>query len=144
MTAQTDLIGLSEARKQRAIQVLNSRMPQRVNDTTYTIPSADGTKEYKVKHLDAYSCTCPDYINRCKGSGLYCKHINAIILFTKLKNRVETEDFNLDGIIDKKECPECQSPNISKQGIRKNKSGSKQKYKCLTLYCELPSEEGTM
>ena len=48
-----------------------------------------------------------------------------------MKNRVETEDFNLDGIIDKKEFPECQSPNISKQGIRKNKSGSKQKYKCL-------------
>ena len=131
MTAQTDLIGLSEARKKRAIQVLNTRVPQRINDTTYTIPSADGTKEYKVRHLDAYSCTCPDYMNRCKDSGLYCKHINAIILFNKLKNRVETEDFNLDGIMGKKECPECQSPNINKQGIRKNKSGNKQKYKCL-------------
>ena len=70
-------------------------------------------------------------MNRCKDSGLYCKHINAIILFNKLKNKVETEDFNLDGIIDKKECTECQSPNISKQGIRKNKSCNKQKYKCL-------------
>ena len=128
---QTDLEGLSKARKERGIALLKNRVPQTVNTTTYLIPSSDGSTQYKIRHLDAYSCTCPDYLNRCKDRGLYCKHINAIIFFNKLKNKVETEDFNLDGIISKKECPECQSPNISKQGIRKNKSGSKQKYKCL-------------
>ncbi len=128
---QTDLEGLSKVRKERGLALLKERVPQAVNTTTYLIPSSDGATQYKVRHLDAYSCTCPDFTNRCKDRGLYCKHINAIIFFNKLKNRVETEDFNLNGIIDKKECPECQSPNISKQGIRKNKSGSKQKYKCL-------------
>lgn len=129
---QTDLAGESAKRKERALEVLNSRVPKVVNATTYLIPSSDGSTQYKVRHLDAYSCTCPDYTKRCRESGLYCKHINAIILFNKLQNKVEVEDFNLDGIIDKKECPECSSDKISKQGIRKNKSGGKQKYKCLS------------
>lgn len=132
MGMQEDLAGESQKRKERAVELLNTRVPKVINKTTYLIPSADGSTEYKVRHLDAYSCTCPDFTNRCRESGLYCKHINAIILFNKLQNKVEVEDFNLNGIIDKKECPECSSDKISKQGIRKNKSGGKQKYKCLS------------
>lgn len=87
MVAQTDLMGESAKRKERAIAVLNTRVPEKVNETTYLIPSSGGSTKYKVRHLDSYSCTCPDYTNRCKDSGLYCKHINAIILFNKLKNK---------------------------------------------------------
>lgn len=125
---QADLIGQSEARKQRAIEVLNTRIPQRINDTTYTIPSKDGTKEYKVRHLDAYSCTCPDYTNRCKDNGMYCKHINAIIILNKVKNKVELEDFDTQEITDA--CPNCKSNKLQKYGIRKNKGVPKQRHKC--------------
>ncbi len=130
MTAQTDLIGESEKRKERAVEVLNTRVPEVVNATTYLIPSKDGSMKYKVRHLDAYSCTCPDYTNRCRDKGLYCKHINAIIMFNKLKNKVEIDDFQVDDVIEEKACPSCKSSKILKQGMRKNKSGIKQKYKC--------------
>ena len=124
------LIGESTKRKERAIEVLNTRIPEVVNASTYLIPSKDGTTKYKVRHLDAYSCTCPDFTNRCRERGLYCKHINAIILFTKLKNKVELDDFQVDEVMEEKTCPSCKSDNILKQGMRKNKSGNKQKYKC--------------
>jgi transposase-like protein len=127
---QTDLAGQSEARKQRAVEVLRTRVPEKVNETTYLIPSSDGTTQYKVRHLDAYSCDCPDYLKRCKDNGLYCKHINAIILFNKLKNKVDIEDFDVEGITEERACPSCKSEKILKDGTRKNKSGVKQRYKC--------------
>lgn len=130
MGNQADLIGESAKRKERAQEVLNDRVPEVVNDSTYLIPSSDGTTKYKVRHLDSYSCTCPDYTNRCKDRGLYCKHINAIILFNKLKNRVEMDDFAAEDITEQKACPSCKSESIIKKGIRKNKSGNKQGYKC--------------
>ncbi|MDE1849592.1 MAG: IS1 family transposase [Candidatus Micrarchaeota archaeon] len=131
MAEQTDLEGQSKARKDRAVEVLNSRVPQVVNATTYLIPSTDGTTQYKVRHVDAYSCTCPDFTNRCKEKGLYCKHIHAIILFNKLKNKVELDDFDVDSITEEKTCPECKSDKLQKYGMRRNKSGSKQRHMCL-------------
>lgn len=128
---QTDLKGQSKARQERGMALLRERVPERVNETTYLIPSSDGSTQYKIRHLDAYSCTCPDYTNRCKENGLYCKHINAIIFLNKLKNKVELEDFALEDITEKKACEKCKSEKIIKQGMRKNKGGNKQKYKCL-------------
>ena len=129
---QTDLAGQSEARKERALEVLNTRVPEKVNETTYLIPSSDGLTHYKVRHSDSYSCTCPDFQKRCKENGLYCKHINAIIIFNKLKNKVDVEGFDVDNITENKTCPDCDSEKIQKYGARKNKSGiTKQRYKCL-------------
>lgn len=104
----------------------------KLNETTYFMPSSDGTKKYKVSHIDAYFCECKDFLYRCKDSGLYCKHINAIILFNKLKNKVETEDFDFTEIADNDDdtCPNCNGKKLLKQGMRKNKSGAKQKYRC--------------
>ena len=125
-----ELKTFSEQRKERASQLLETSVPERVNDTTYLVPSSDGSKKYRVSHIDTYSCECADYLSRCKGNGLYCKHIQSIILFNKLKNKVEMDDFQVEDITDEKICPKCKSENISKEGMRKNKSGAKQKYKC--------------
>jgi transposase-like protein len=125
-----ELKAFSEQRKERASVLLNSGVPERIDDTTYIVPSSDGSKKYRVSHIDTYSCECVDYLQRCKGQGLYCKHIQAIVLFNKLKNKVEMDDFDIDSIMDEKICPKCKSENISKDGTRKNKSGTKQRYKC--------------
>ena len=125
-----ELKAFSEQRKERASQLLTNAVPQRIDDTTYIVPSSDGTKKYKVSHIDSYSCECPDFLNRCKGNGLYCKHIDAIIMFNKLKNKVEMDDFDVDSIMDDKYCPKCKSEEITKFGVRKNKSGTKQRHKC--------------
>ena len=61
---------------------------------------------------------------------MYCKHINAIILFNKLKNKVYMKGLDVGGITKEKACPSCKSERIIKKGIRKNKSGNKQDYKC--------------
>lgn len=127
---QADLLGQSQVRKERAIELLKNRVPEKVNETTYIIPSADGLMQYKVRHLDSYSCSCPDFSKRCRENGLYCKHINVIIIFNKLKNKVDVEGFDVDGITENKACPDCNSEKIQKYGARKNKSGIiKQRYK---------------
>ena len=126
-----ELMTFSEQRKERATELLNHSIPERVDETTYLVPSSDGSKKYRVSHIDTYSCDCPDFLTRCKGQGLYCKHIQAIVLLNKLKNRVEVDDFDVDSVMDEKLCPKCKSEKLQKYGERKNKSGSKQRYKCL-------------
>ena len=130
MNNNIDLKKQSDIRKERASVLLSRSVPEKINETTYLVPSSDGTKKYEVLHIDAYSCTCPDFQNRCKANGIYCKHIDAIILFNKLKNKVEMDNFDIEGITDEKACPSCKSDKIIQKGFRKNKSGSKQRYKC--------------
>ena len=127
-----ELKTFSDKRKERASVLLNNGVPERIDETTYIVPSSDGTKKYRVSHIDTYSCECPDYLQRCKGHGLYCKHIQAIVLFNKLKNKVELDAFDTDEITEQNICPECKAYKVIKQGFRKNKSGNKQKYKCLS------------
>ena len=131
MNNNIDLKKLSDDRKARASALLNNRVPEAVSGGIYLVPSSDGSKKYRVSHLDAYSCDCPDYLYRCKERGLYCKHIDAIILFNKLKSKVEMDDFDVEGIMDEKVCPNCKGEKLIQKGKRKNKSGAKQKYKCL-------------
>lgn len=125
-----ELKAFSEERKERAAIMLNSIVPEKVDSTTYHVPSSDGSKTYTVSHIDSYSCDCPDFLQRCKGNGLYCKHIQAIILFNKLKNKVEMDNFDVDSVMDEKVCPKCKSEKIFKFGMRTNKSGTKQRYGC--------------
>ncbi len=123
--------GFSDGQQPHCKQWGILRNKQRIAFLERCHPTASGWGiTLKVKHRDGYSCTCPDYIKRCREAGFYCKHINAIILLNKLKNKVETEDFDVDSVINEKICPSCKSDNPIKQGFRKNKSGSKQKYKC--------------
>ncbi len=70
---------------------------------------------------------------RCKGKGLYCKHIKAILLFEKLKNHYEIEATpikkDIELILEKPQkelCPFCNSENLIKSGIRKTVLGEKQ------------------
>lgn len=128
---ETDLKRFSEERKERASALLKKAVPEVVNATTYLVPSSDGTTKYEVSHIDTYSCTCPDFQKRCKNKNVFCKHIHSIILLNKLKNKVEMEGFDVDSITEKKVCPECKSEDIIQKGIRKNKSGNKQKYRCV-------------
>src|SRR3989344_3029950 len=116
---------LSDKREQRARQILEHSKPECLDENTYLVPSQfDSTKKYQVTHFDSYSCSCPDFQNRCKSRGLYCKHIKAIILFQKLKNAYEVEATpikqEIELIIDKPQqeiCPFCFSENLIRSGI---------------------------
>jgi hypothetical protein len=82
-----DLKTFSEQRKERASVLLNTSVPEIVSEGRYLVPSSDGSKKYRVSHIDTYSCECPDYLQRCKGQGIYCKHIKAIVLVQQAKEQ---------------------------------------------------------
>ena len=87
----------STTREQKAKQILKQGNPEILDENTYIVPSQfDSSKKYQVTYFDSYSCSCPDFEKRCNGKGLYCKHIKAILLFKKLKNRYDTEELSKD------------------------------------------------
>ena len=126
----------SSWREERAKAILQKGNPEVLDENTYIVPSQfDSSKKYQVTYFDSYSCSCPDFEKRCKGKGLYCKHIKAIILFNKLKNRYDTENLSkeIEFIIEapKKDlCPYCSCDKIFKRGKRKTTTGEKQLYCC--------------
>ncbi|MFH0936094.1 MAG: DDE-type integrase/transposase/recombinase [Candidatus Woesearchaeota archaeon] len=106
-------------------------IPLILNKNEYYVPSqSDINKKYKVIHTDKWECECLDFKHKCEDNGLVCKHIQAIQFYLKLKNKVEIDDLNLKDETNKKLCPYCNSENVVKFGIRKNKFGNKQKYSC--------------
>lgn len=129
----------SENREQRARAILENGEPQVLDEFTYLVPSQfDSNKRYRVSHVDSYSCECEDYQRRCKNSGLYCKHIKAILLFEKLKNAYEVEETpikrEVELIVETQKidnCPYCTSDKLIKRGVRLTKLGEKQRYSCL-------------
>ena len=117
----------SEWRNERAKAILEKGNPELLDGNSYLVPSQFSDKKYLDNFFDSYSCTCPDFQRRCKGKGLYCKHIKAIILFQKLKQKYEVkpeveQEINLIIETPQKDlCPECQSENLIKSGKRKTK-----------------------
>lgn len=129
------LKSFSDKRKARAEQLLRTSKPETINEFTYLVPSQNNPdKKYCVTHIDSYSCECQDFQQRCKGKGLYCKHIQAILLLEKLKTAVEIQTApelkELEITIQEDLCPCCQSDKIIKRGTRKTKIGLKQRYSC--------------
>ena len=136
---QQYLKNFSDWRSQRAEQILEKGKPETIDEHTYLVPSQTTNKKYHVIHIDSYSCECPDYEFKCKGKGLYCKHIKALILFQKIKNTYELEESPIKQefelmIEPKREdnCPYCQSKEIIRNGVRLTKLGEKQRYECKT------------
>ena len=128
----------SEAREERAREILEHSKPECISENLYLVPSQfDNTKKYQVTHFDSYSCDCKDFQLRCQGQGLYCKHIKAILIFEKLKNNLELEATpitqEIELILDTPAsscCPYCSSQDLIKRGIRQDKSGTKQRFSC--------------
>jgi len=138
MNNQTNLKYLSERREQRAKAILQIAEPQILDEFTYLVPSqSNPEKKYQVTHVDSYSCSCPDFINRCQGKGLYCKHIKAILIFEKLKASYEVEESPVKREVEliikqpqKDNCPYCNSSELIKRGVRLTKLGEKQRFSC--------------
>jgi transposase-like protein len=127
----------SDNREARAKAILQIGNPECLDENTYLVPSQfDSNKKYKVTHFDSYSCNCPDFVNHCRGKGLYCKHIKAILLFDKIKNAYEVETNvkpEIELILEKpteNACPYCNSQNLIKRGLRHDKTNDKQRFSC--------------
>lgn len=132
METQTEFKSFSEARQERAKALLEQGNLECLDENTYLVPSqTDSNKKYIVNHFDSFSCNCPDFELRCKGKGLYCKHIKAILLLEKFKAKYEIEGTGLNKevemiveFLEQDICPNCQSKELIKRGIRKTRKGT--------------------
>jgi len=128
---------LSDLRNRRAEAILEIGKPESLDQYTYLVPSQfDSNKKYKVTHIDGYSCECEDFKRRGAGTGMFCKHIKAIIIFEKLKNTYEVEEEikpEIELIIEtplEHHCPYCTSDKLIRRGVRLTHAGEKQRYSC--------------
>jgi transposase-like protein/DNA-directed RNA polymerase subunit M/transcription elongation factor TFIIS len=113
---------LEKRREERAQTIINSHVEIRqTSDSTYIVPSqTEKGKAYQVVNVgEEWDCECPDFYFR----GIVCKHIYAVKLWKLIKTRIIEEETV--------SCPKCGSVKVKKSGLRKNKSGDKQRFECL-------------
>jgi transposase-like protein len=122
----------SQLRKERAKQILEKSEPQIIDENTFLVKSQNSNKKYKVTYYDTFSCDCQDFQKRCKGHGRFCKHIQSIILYNKIKQVINQQEevFILGQTENKTLCPHCNSTNLIKRGIRQTKLKKVQRYGC--------------
>jgi len=91
----------------------------------YVNSQSTPSKTYPVTHLKGvWCCDCQDYVHH----HVMCKHMWFVILSFEKQAKEKARTINP---IDNVECPECYSLNIKKDGMRHNKYGNFQRYKCL-------------
>jgi transposase-like protein len=113
---------MEKRREERAHIMINEHMEIRqTSESTYIVPSqTEKGIAYQVVNVgEEWDCECPDFYFR----GVICKHIYAIKLWKLVKTRIIEEETV--------SCPKCSSLQVKKSGLRKNKSGNKQRFECL-------------
>jgi putative transposase len=95
------------------------------DDSSFTRQSQRHVGKYDVisKEL-GYVCSCPDH----KFRGVRCKHIQAVIISFALRKEVESHV--IISPITVGNCPDCNSKDIVKHGVRPTKSGNIQRFSC--------------
>lgn len=119
-------VQLTTTREERgqSIAQLNEQI-KRIDDYTYTVKSQSHNGEYIITKVDnEWLCECPDN----KYRHVLCKHIHAVNFSKSLRAEVAVR--RITQIENLTECIYCGSSNLTKKGIRKNKSGNIQKFYC--------------
>ncbi|MDE1831863.1 MAG: IS1/IS6 family transposase, partial [Thaumarchaeota archaeon] len=101
---------------------------KRINATSYKVKSQSSDTWYDVVHQfkQGWNCSCPDHTFR----HLECKHIQAVYISKELRHKiVNNNDVKEIESSNQISC-KCGSMNIIKIGIRHNKSGNIQRFKC--------------
>lgn len=99
---------------------------KRLCDVRYRVRSQSGNGMYYVEKTEiGWKCTCADH----KFRGMKCKHIWAVEISLGIREQAKPKII-LEPIVITN-CPICNSQNTQKKGIRHNKCGDIQKYRCL-------------
>jgi transposase-like protein len=123
------LYGMENDRMIKGYSILaKGDMPTSVNKETFLIPSQSGNGKYKVTLKNSWSCTCPDF----KFRNVECKHICSVKLWLKLRQKINSQDtLELENeLTNEPKCAYCDSLNVKKNGNRKTKNGTKQRFYC--------------
>jgi transposase-like protein len=100
----------------------------RLDDRFYRVASQSRDIMYDVtkkKESGVWLCTCPDFQYR----NVQCKHIWAVQLSIKIREQVAARI--IEPITGIEACLFCKSEQIIKKGLRHNKYGDIQKFRCL-------------
>jgi len=98
---------------------------KRIDADTYNVKSQSNNGEYRVAKVNGeWRCECPDHVYR----HVKCKHVFAVEFSQSL--RVEVSTNRVIQEVNVKNCRYCGSSNLKKDGLRKNKSGTIQKFYC--------------
>lgn len=122
----------TNAREEKGESIAKLGQVRRSDDGSYFVKSQSSKGEYQVMYGEVgWICSCCDHIYR----GVQCKHIYAVEFSTLL--REEVKKATVEHVIkplSTLNCKYCNSENIIRYGIRKNKkSGNIQVYNC--KYC---------
>lgn len=103
---------------------------QRITAEHYKVKSQSSDVWYEIKHHhspnNGWSCSCPDYLFR----KVECKHQHSVFISKQLRNKIVNHS-DVKAIEQNNEliC-RCGSLNVIKIGVRHNKSGDIQRFKC--------------
>jgi putative transposase len=117
----------NQTREEKANLILkDEKAIRRLDAQRYFVKSQSGNGEYEVISSEyGLGCSCRDHLFR----GVECKHILAVKFSIELRKKVESQITIKPIAIGN--CPRCKSEKVVRNGIRKNKSGDLQRYKCL-------------
>ena len=123
---------MQDKRTQLGLEIANKHNQiQRIDDSTYKVKSQSTDDYYDVISSQlGWMCSCPDHMFR----GVTCKHIHSVLISLELRKKVEREVITIQPIVNVDNCPQCNSEQIVKHGIRHNKSGDIQRYTCRNCY----------
>lgn len=117
-------------REEKGKQIASKNRVFRMNDNHYHIQSQTSNKKYDITKSDnVWRCTCPDYTYRHFKFG-DCKHIHAVEFSIKIREEVRARNNVVIAPVSISECIYCHSSKITKDGLRRNKYGSIQKFQC--------------
>ena len=105
-----------------------SNQIMRLEERFYKVNSQSGHGMYNVikkKESTGWLCDCPDSVHR----KVQCKHIWAVQFSLKIRKQVEARV--IEPITGIEACIYCKSEKIKKDGLRRNKYGDIQKFRCL-------------
>ena len=117
------------ARSQRAKQIMEieNHASQIVGENKFKVKSQTNPDKFYIisKTDDGLTCECPDHQTRQSD----CKHIKVVLEYCK-NNKFDHDGFRIMERSKLQLCKYCDSGNIVKNGIRKNKSGNIQRWFC--------------
>lgn len=100
-----------------------------MDENSYWVRSQSRDVRYDVFSTEGgWNCSCPDFTYR----RIECKHVVAVRLSLGIREEVKAQQAQVRQIeqIEAKACLACGSSNLMKWGVRHNKAGDIQKFKC--------------
>ena len=115
---------MKNTREERGKEIASNNQVRRIDEHHYKVKSQSRNLEHDVVSTEfGLKCSCEDH----KFRKICCVHIHAVEFSLQIRKQVESMVINQ---IDTNCCKFCNSKDLIKKGLRKNKTYSLQVYQC--------------